>query len=193
MRRLEVADLSLATLDALDVDALALLVGPERPLQGLAGLVDWRLAGALSRTLRAGHYHGAPGEQLLLPTQGRTRSARVFCFGVAEPPADEAALRALAYRALDALLRAGSRSQVASLPPVRPGALQSGVVARLWIEACLRFPPERQLLLGDAQALRRDLAAARDLLNVNVQLGGPEPVAVGEKGAALPGPRGVLR
>ncbi|HET8732287.1 MAG TPA: hypothetical protein VFM45_00805, partial [Anaeromyxobacteraceae bacterium] len=66
MRRLEVADLSLAVLDALDVEALAVLVGPERPLQGLAGLVDWRLCGALTRALRGGLYAGAPGEALLL-------------------------------------------------------------------------------------------------------------------------------
>jgi len=71
MRRIEVAELSLATLDALDVDALALLVGEERPLQGLAGLVDWRLAGALTRTLLDGLYAAGPGEALLLPTAGR--------------------------------------------------------------------------------------------------------------------------
>lgn len=185
--------MSLAALDAASADALALFVGPERPLQGLAGLVDWRLAGALSRTLRAGHFLGADGEQLLVPTQGRLQPSRVFCFGVAAPPADEAAFRAVAYRALDALLRAGSRSQVVSLPPFAPGSLGAAVAARLWLEACLRFPPERQVLLGDSQALRRDLAAAREALQVDVQLGSPESVPLPERGPSLPGAGGARR
>jgi hypothetical protein len=191
--RLEVAELSLAALDGASADAVVLFVGPERPLQGLAGLVDWRLAGALSRTLRAGHFQGAAGEQLLLPTQGRARAPRVFCFGVADPPGDEVGFRALAYRTLDALIRAGSRVQVTSLPPVRPGSIGAAQAARLWLEACLRFPPERQLLLGDAQALRSDLAAARDALHVNVELGAPEPTRVAGPGPSLPGSRGVVR
>ncbi len=190
--RLEVAELALPSLDAAEGDTLALFVGPERPLQGLAGLADWRLAGAISRALRAGHFRGDAGEQLLLPVQGRLRLTRVLCVGVADPPGDEAALRALAYRALDALLKAGSRHQVASLPPVRPGGPEVGAVARLWLEACVRFPAERQLLLGDAQALRRALAAARDALGVDIQLGAPEPPP-GPRSPSLPGRRGVLR
>ena len=47
--RIELADLSLASLDALEVDSLAAFVGAERPLAGLPSLVDWRLAGAVSR------------------------------------------------------------------------------------------------------------------------------------------------
>src|SRR6266446_3210351 len=39
----------------------------ERPLTGLAGLVDWRLSGRLSRLIRAGLVIGAAGEALLTP------------------------------------------------------------------------------------------------------------------------------
>ncbi len=52
--RIETADLGLASLDALEVDALAVPVGPGRPLQGLAAFVDWRLCGTISRAVRAG-------------------------------------------------------------------------------------------------------------------------------------------
>ena len=45
--RVELAELGLPALDALEVDAIAAFVGSERPLQGLAGFVDWRLCGAL--------------------------------------------------------------------------------------------------------------------------------------------------
>jgi len=185
--RLELADLSLASLDAAATDALALFVGPERPLQGLPGLVDWRLAGAISRALRAGHYAGGAGEQLLLPTQGRLPAPRVFCFGVPDPPADEAAFRTVAYRALDALLRAGSRSQLTALPPCAPG-LPRELAARLWLEAALRFGAERQVLLGDAAGLRRELLTARGTLQAEVEL-----EAVAPRARSLPGAAGVLR
>ncbi len=60
--RIEAAELGMAALDALDVDSLAVFVGPERPLQGLAGWVDWRLCGALSHALRDGFYDGGERE-----------------------------------------------------------------------------------------------------------------------------------
>jgi hypothetical protein len=187
--RIEVQEATLASLDAAEADALALFVGPERPLQGLAGLADWRLAGAISRALRAGHYRGGPGEQLLVPSQGRLRLPRVFCFGVAEPPGGETAFREVAYRALDALLRAGSRVHAVALPPARQMA--PATMARLWLEATLRFPPERQILLGDAAALRRDLRAAVDALGADVDLAaGP---AAPRAGSSLPGSAGATR
>ncbi|HEY7724961.1 MAG TPA: M17 family peptidase N-terminal domain-containing protein [Anaeromyxobacteraceae bacterium] len=167
--RFEVAELSLSALDGAAVDAVAVFVGPERPLQGLAGLVDWRLAGALTRAMASGHFGGAEGEQLLLPTQGRLPARRLVAFGAATPAADGTAYRTAAYRALDALRRAGSRAHAVSLPPHGPG-LSPAEAARIWLEACVRFPAERQLLLGDAAALRRDLALARDSLKVNVEI-----------------------
>jgi hypothetical protein len=189
--RIELRDASLAALDGAEGDALGLFLGPERPLQGLAGLADWRLAGAISRALSRGHYQGRPGEQLLLPTQGRLRLPRVFCFGVEQPPADETAFREVAYRALDALLRAGSRAHAIALPPSR--GMAAAATARLWLEATLRFPPERQVLFGDAQVLRRGLSAALDALGADVELSAPEPAAPRAPGAALPGLAGMLR
>lgn len=185
--RIEVAELSLASLDAAQADALALFVGPERPLLGLPGLVDWRLAGALSRALRGGHYGGEGGEQLLVPTNGRLGAPRVFCFGLPEQPADEAGFRTVAYRFLDALRRAGSKSQLTALPPCAP-ALAPVHAARLWLEAALRFSAERQVLFGDAPALRRELSAAREALAADVVVG-----ALETRERSLPAPAGVLR
>ena len=73
---IEVAELGLPALDVLDVDALAVFVGPERPLQGLAGFADWRLCGALSRAIRGGLFDAAPDDALLLPSGGRMRPGR---------------------------------------------------------------------------------------------------------------------
>jgi len=191
--RIAVAELTLAGLDAAQGDALAVFVGPERPLQGLAGLLDWRLSGAISRVLRAEHYRAATGEQLLLPSGGRLRIPRVFCFGAAEPPADPATYRALLYRALDALLRAGSKAHAAALPPTAPGGPVGVEAARLWLEATLRFPPERQLLFGDAPGLRRDLAAAREAIGAAVEVVPAEHPSPAPRVAPLPGHPPVVR
>jgi hypothetical protein len=169
MRRLEVADLSLATLDALDVDAIALLVGPERPLQGLAGLVDWRLCGALTRALTGGLYQGAPGEALLLPTAGHLPVARVVAVGLPAPNRPES-FGAAARRLCEVLAKAGIGAFAAALPPVE-GADGVGV-ARLWLEAVggSGAPAVRQVLLGDARTLLADLSTARTATGAPVEL-----------------------
>jgi hypothetical protein len=167
MRRLEVADLSLAVLDALDVEALAVLVGPERPLQGLAGLVDWRLCGALTRALRGGLYQGAPDEALLLPTSGRLPAARVVALGL-PAPLRAAGFAAAARHACEVLRRAGSASFAAALPAVE-GA-DAVEVAQLWLAAGEAAPQARQVLLGDARALLQALSAARAASGAPVEI-----------------------
>jgi hypothetical protein len=156
--RIEVVDLSLAALDALDVDSLAVFVGPERPLQGLAGWVDWRLCGALSRALRDDFYGGGEREALLLPSAGRVGAARIFFFGLPPAPLDPPAFTAFASSACGALAKAGSAAFAAALPPF------GGDGARRWIEASLERPVTRQVLLGEAQGLHRALRAALDAM-----------------------------
>jgi len=167
MRRLEVADLSLATLDALDVDALGVLVGPERPLQGLAGLVDWRLCGALTRALSGGLYAGAPDEALLLPTGGRLPCGRVVALGLPVPNGPEA-FSGAARRLCEVLVKAGVGSFAVALPPVT-GA-DTAAVARLWLEAGGAAPKARQVLLGEARTLLADLSAAKAAGGAPVEL-----------------------
>lgn len=156
-RRLEVADLSLATLDALAVDALAVLVGPERPLQGLAGLVDWRLCGAVTRALQGGLYGAAPREALLLPTSGRLPASRVVAIGL---PArlTAADFAEVARHTCQVLLRAGCATIATSLPPLADAGLAEA--GRLWVKAGAGLPLARQVLLGDARALQAALSGA---------------------------------
>src|SRR3954465_8128541 len=53
----------------------------ERPLQGLAGLLDWRLDGEISRFLRAGGLSGRPGECAYLPVTHAGRTLHVVLVG----------------------------------------------------------------------------------------------------------------
>jgi hypothetical protein len=58
----------LRSLDKLRADVLLLsMFEDERPLRGVAGLVDWRTCGMLSRFLRREHVTGASGEIVLFP------------------------------------------------------------------------------------------------------------------------------
>jgi hypothetical protein len=157
-QRVEVGDLSLASLDALEVDSLAAFVGAERPLTGLAALVDWRLAGAVSRAILAGTVTPEHGEALLLPAAGRLRATRVFLFGLDEPTPRSAALAV--RHACEALRRAGGRSVALSLPLAHPVP----AMARAWLEAAEGAGFARQVLLGDVRTLPAILdGVARDL------------------------------
>jgi hypothetical protein len=169
--KIEVAELGLQAIDALDVDALAVFVGPERPLQGFAGFADWRLCGAISRAIRNGLFSAGEQEALLLPSGGRIAPARVFCFGVPRVPlAPEGFLRA-SRTACEALARAGSDAFAAAMPPIADAS--APLAAKLWLEASLVRPARRQVLLGEARALQRELTAARNAVGAEVDVLAP--------------------
>jgi hypothetical protein len=190
--KIEVAELGLQAIDGLDVDALAVFVGPERPLQGFAGFADWRLCGAISRAIRNGLFAGGADEALLLPSGGRIAPGRVFCFGLPQVPlAPEGFLRA-ARTACEALSRAGSDAFAAAMPPIAEG--NAAVAAKLWLEASLVRPVRRQVLLGEARALQRELTAARNAMGAEVDvLAPPSRVEMPPRGRALPHVGSVVR
>jgi hypothetical protein len=190
--RIEVAELGLAAIDGLDVDAVAVFVGPERPLQGFAGFADWRLCGAISRAIRSGVFEARADEALLLPSGGRIAPARVFCFGLpAEVPLSPEAFLHATRTACEAMARAGSDAFATAMPPL---AGDASLAAKLWLEASLVRPVRRQVLLGEARALQRELSAARGALGVEVEvLAPPSRVEMPPRGRALPHVGAVVR
>jgi hypothetical protein len=156
--KVELCDLSLAALDAVEIDSLAAFVGAERPLTGLPSLVDWRLAGAVSRAILAGTVTPEHGEALLLPGAGRLRAGRVFLFGVGDPSPRSVALAV--RHACEALRRAGAKAVGIAFPAGAP----LPVAARAWVEAAASAGFARQVLMGDVRSLAPALeAAAREL------------------------------
>jgi Cytosol aminopeptidase family, N-terminal domain len=64
-------------------DALCISVfDDERPLRGVAGLVDWRMGGRLSRLLQSKRSTGASGESIMLPAGKKLPMTRIFWFGL---------------------------------------------------------------------------------------------------------------
>ncbi len=193
LTRIEMADLGLPAIDALDVDALALFVGPERPLQGLAGFADWRLCGLISRAIRDGSYGPDTGEALLLPSGGRIAVPRIFCFGLPQPARSPAEFDAQARRLCTAMHKAGNASWAGTLPGLAPEVeIPAG---RLFLEALLPVAPRKLVLLGDPRALHKDLTAAREALGATgIELILPAArVEMPSRSAGLPHPGAVLR
>ena len=112
--------LTLEALDEAEAEAVCLFVGEdERPLTGLAGLVDWRLAGRLSGMIRSGLLTGAPGEALLTPPGARLPFEKLFLFGTGSLR-DPAGLAARVLEALRRLSQAGVRAAALQLPAGMP-------------------------------------------------------------------------
>ncbi|HVE82345.1 MAG TPA: M17 family peptidase N-terminal domain-containing protein, partial [Myxococcales bacterium] len=131
------------------VDSLCVFVAEdERPLQGAAGFLDWRMGGALSRVLVSGFFVGAPGDTLLIPTLGKISIPRVFAIGVGkaaslDPPALAAALRTAAA----VLGKARSESVALELPG--SGVVEDAARAQALRESFLpAFSGTRVAVLG---------------------------------------------
>jgi hypothetical protein len=52
------------------------------PFQGMAGLVDWRLNGRLSRVVQSGRFDGRAKDLLLMPAEGRFQAQEVIFLGM---------------------------------------------------------------------------------------------------------------
>jgi hypothetical protein len=176
--QLAAGPLSLAGLDRGGGEDLVVFVAAdERPLQGLGGLCDFRLCGALTRQLKSGLLEGRAGEAVLTVTGARLPVHRLFLFGAGPARTlDELAVAGLLTQAFAAVARAGG-TRVATqapgwgrLPPVHLARriLDAAVAARL---ASVR------LLASDVAAARVALeAAAEDRAGVRV-----EPHATSER------------
>lgn len=71
--------------DKIEADVVAMtFFEDERPLRGAAGMVDWRLNGAVSRLILNGTSSGKDGESLLMTTNGRITCPRILLFGLGE-------------------------------------------------------------------------------------------------------------
>jgi hypothetical protein len=108
----------LRALDGVGAEVLVLAhFAEERPLLGVSGLVDFRLAGQLSRLLLRGRTRGLPSERVLVPVRPRLAQERVLLVGLGARAGFDGGRAASALRSIFAALDGlTARSVVLSLP-----------------------------------------------------------------------------
>lgn len=142
---------SLHTVDALeDIDAVVCLVPEDqRPLQGGAGFVDWRLCGALSRAIASGFFKGSPGEKLLVPSDGRLPAPMVFAVGLgASGTVTTLGLEHALNESLSMLQKAKAQHVAVAIPPLPQldAVAVGGVLSRALVS---KWKDGRVVVVGD--------------------------------------------
>lgn len=114
-----IVELTAEASDRIEADVLVVFThADDRPPVGAAGLLDWRLNGALSRQIKVGWYGAAKGEALLVAARRRTRAARVLVMGLGPREGSDAArLREAAALALGKLAQMRVSRLAFGLPP----------------------------------------------------------------------------
>jgi hypothetical protein len=130
---------TLPSLRRLDLSGTEVLVAglhtDERPPHGVAGLVDWRLGGRISRLMKTRFATGALGEVLLVPGKPKLPFDKVLLFGLG-PTADfsELTFRGVLERILKTLEGLRARTAVVELPGRHRDALPAERAADILLE-----------------------------------------------------------
>ena len=155
----------LRRLDDASAELLACCVwSDQRPIRGLAGLLDWRLAGRLSGLLRDGFLVGNLGELLFVPGRPRLKFEKVLVLG-AGPRASfgEDTFRSVVTHLLRALEGLRVRRAVVELPGRAEGLVEAERAADLLLECASDSPlHDAWWLVEDADAQRRIAQRAVD-------------------------------
>jgi hypothetical protein len=107
----------------------------ERPMRGLAGLLDWRLAGRISRLARERFVDGARGELLCVPGRPRLPFDKILVMGLGPRAAfDDVAFRASVQQLLRSLEGLHVRRAVVELPGRSDGAIEPERAAEIVLE-----------------------------------------------------------
>ena len=126
---------TLEKIDEARYDALILTsFADERPLQGMPGLVDWRLNGYLSRLILNGQLTGEWGEQVLVPQNGRLPFNKLIVFGLGE----RSKYGSTRFKEItNRILRTLTRMQCWSFATVLPGSQTLKLVPRQLVDLWL--------------------------------------------------------
>jgi hypothetical protein len=129
-----------ASLDELQTEVIVLpFFSDERPLRGAAGLIDWRLCGALSRKLMAGYLDGSFGEKALVTAPPKLKSEALLLVGLGTSTAfDTAAAESACALIAAALAEARVSTAALGLPGRSLGLLPALEGMQLWIAASPR-------------------------------------------------------
>jgi hypothetical protein len=148
----------LRRLDEASVEACACAIwSDERPMRGFAGLLDWRLAGRLSRLLASEFMRGDLDETLLVPGRPHVPFEKVLVVGLGRRSAfGDGTFRHSLTRMARALEGMRVRRAVIELPGRASGAIEPEHAITLALD-CLGESHEHDAwwLVEDAASQRR--------------------------------------
>jgi hypothetical protein len=148
----------LRRLDEANVELCACTIwSDERPMRGLAGLLDWRLGGRLSVLLQSNFMRGDLGETLLVPGKPHLPFDKVLVVGLgARSSFGDETFRQSIGRIAGALEGMNVRRAVVELPGRASGAIEPEDAITLALD-CLGASPEHDAwwLVEDAASQRR--------------------------------------
>jgi hypothetical protein len=129
----------LPSLRKLDLAATEVLVASmtedERPVRGLAGLLDWRMNGRISALLGNGFATGKLGEVLLIPGKPRLPFDKVILFGLGRAvDFGDRTYCVVVERVLATLEGLKARSAVVELPGRHLDAIKPDAAASVLLE-----------------------------------------------------------
>ncbi len=136
-------------LDETPKDALACAIwSDERPFAGVAGLIDFRLAGRLSRLALRRFISGKRGELLCVPGRPRLPFDKILVVGMGErADFDEKAFRLVFARLIDALVGLRVTSAAIELPGRADGSLPPERASEFYVEWAREHPFARSVCL----------------------------------------------
>jgi hypothetical protein len=125
------------SLDELQTEIIVLpFFSDERPLCGAAGLIDWRLCGALSRKLMAGYLDGSFGEKALVTAPPKLKSEGILLVGLGESTGFDTGVAGRACTLIAGTLAEAKVSTAALVLPGRSmGLLPALAATQLWLAA----------------------------------------------------------
>lgn len=163
---------TLRNLDEVSAEVVACgIYRDERPLAGLAGLLDWRLAGRLSRLAKRGFLLGEVGELLAVPVRPRLPFDKLIVAGLGPRGSfGDTTFRKVLERTLDALEGLHVKKAVVELPGRGDDAITAERAAEILLDLigdderdALTFveePGDQQRIEKRAQERRRSALRA---------------------------------
>jgi hypothetical protein len=128
----------------------------ERPLGGLAGLLDWRLAGRLSRLAKQAFLTGEVGEVFACPVRPRLPFDKVIVVGLGPRAAfGDATFRQATERILTTLEGLSVKKAVIELPGRAANAIEAERAAEIALELLEADERDAITLVEDVEAQRR--------------------------------------
>jgi hypothetical protein len=128
------------SLDELQTQLIVLpFFADERPLCGAAGLIDWRLCGALSRKIMSSYLDGTFGEKALLVASPKLKSEGLLLVGLGDSSAFNTGVAEAACALIAEALSEAKVSTAALVLPGRSMALLPALDGmQLWLATHLQ-------------------------------------------------------